>query len=656
MIRFLQKDNRFVKAIFIIIITVACVTMVITLVPGIFDTQSSSANTYATIRYGGIFGRFMPAESTVTTLEVQQTAARMMQQQGLPDAVLPFVMPQVAQGLIQQHIETIEAHKLGIRANDEDVRHFLHSGMWGQILFPNGKFIGDQAYAQLISDHFNMSRKTFESQVRQAIEQDRLRALVTGWVTVSPEQVRAAYLKQALKINFQYAVLNAQTLRNSINPTDEQLEAYFKQSAARYAHAIPESRDLQYIAFSNTQIPGGAPKISDAEIEAYYNAHQSDYAVPAEAKVRHILIQVAQDAPPAAVAAARAKAESVLAQLKKDDGKNFAALAKQYSDDPGSKDQGGELGWIKPGTTVPAFDHAAFTQPVGEISNLVRTQYGFHIIQVEARQTAHTQPLSDVRAQILSTLTAQQTANAAAAYAQQLAKEAATSGLAATAAAHHLSVTTSNDVVAGANLPNLSDSSKLVAGAFAAKAGQAPGIANTGDGFAVYQVVKITPAHAPTFAAYKSQILSDYRDDQIPGLLARKTMELASKAHSLNNLAAAAKSMGATLQTSGLVKSTDQVPQIGQLSQVAPSLFNLKVGEISQAINTGQTGVVAQITDRQEPSEAEIAANAEQVRQQLLAQQQNQAFELYLSSLVDKYQKAGRIRMRAKAPSIPIGG
>lgn len=655
MIRFLQKDNRFVKAIFVIIITVACVAMVITLVPGIFDTQSSSANTYATISYGGIFKRFLPAESTVTTMEVQQTAARMMQQQGLPDAVLPFVMPQVAQGLIQQHIETIEAHKLGIRANDDDVRHFLHSGMWGQILFPNGKYIGDQAYAQLISDHFNMSRKTFESQVRQAIEQDRLRALVTGWVTVSPDQVRAAYLKQALKVNFQYAVLDAQTLRTSINPTDAQLEDYFKQNAAHYAKAVPESRNLEYISFSDTQIPGGAPKISEAQITAYYNAHQSDYAVPSEAKVRHILIQVAQDAPPAAVAAAKAKAEDVLAQLKKDDGKNFAALAQQYSDDPGSKTQGGELGWIKPGTTVPAFDHAAFTQPIGQISDLVRTQYGFHIIEVEARQAAHTQPLSDVQAQILSSLTQQQTSDAAAAYAQQLVKEAATNGLAATGKAHNLPVVTSDNVVAGANLPNLSDSSKLVAGAFAAKVGQAPEMASTGDGFAIYQVLNITPAHAPTFAAYKSQILSDFRDSQIPGLLASKTAELASKAHSLNSLAAAAKSLGATLLTSGLVKSTDQVPQIGQISQVAPSLFDLKVGEISQPINTGQTGIVAQITDRQEPSAAEVAANAGQMRQTLLEQQQNQAFELYLSGLVNRYQKAGRIHLNAKVPTTPMG-
>ncbi len=653
MIRFLQKDNRFVKAVFIIIITVACVTMVITLVPGIFDTQSSSGNVYATIGYGGPLGRFMPAQDTITMTEVQQTAARMMQQQGLPDSMMSFVIPQVGQGLIQQHVEMIEAHKLGLHANDNDVRHFLHTGMWGQVLFPNGKYIGDAAYAELISEHFNMSREKFESEVKNAIVEDRLRDLVSGAVTVSPEQVKQYYLQEGLKINFQYAVLDSDTLRQSINPTDAQLQTYFKQNAGRYAKAIPETRTIQYIAFQDAQIPGGAPQVTDAEIQQYYAAHQDQYKVPEEVKVRHILIQVPQGAPAATVAAAQAKAQSVLDQLKQDNGKNFAELAKKYSDDPGSKDQGGELGWIKQGMTVPAFDHAIFTMPVGQISDLVRTQYGFHIIQVEDKHTAHTQALSDVRAQILSTLTQQKENDAAQSYAQQLAKEAASSGLQKTAAAHHLSVTTSAPLQQGANIPNLSDSSKLVAGAFSAQKNAAPQIASTGDGFAVYQVTNIDPAHAPTFDAYKSQILSDYRDDQLPALLAQKTNELAERAKNLNDLSKAAKLMNATVMTSGLVGRTDQVPEIGSLEQVAPSLFTLQVGQISKAINTGRSGVVAQITARQEPDAAEIAAHAEQTREQLLEQQRNQMFEVFLSDLLQKYQKEGRIRINAKATALP---
>lgn len=652
MIRFLQKDNRFVKTIFYIIITVACVTMVITLIPGIFNNQGSNSDVYATIGYGGVFGRFLPAKDTITIPEVQQLAARVMQQQGLPDQYLQFMIPQAGQGLIQQHLELDAAHKLGIHATDDDVRHFLQTGVWGQILYPHGQYIGDQAYAELISQHFNLSREEFENEIRKQIEENRLRDMISGAVTVSPGEVRAAYVTQGTKINFQYAVLDSDTLRKTINPTDAQLQKYFKDNAGRYAKAIPETRTVQYIAFDDTQVPGGAPKITDAQIQQYYNENQSQYQVPEEVKVRHILIAVPQNATPAQDAAAKAKAQGILDQIKKDNGKNFAQLAKKYSDDPGSAAQGGELGWIKKGVTVPAFQQAAFSQQPGQISGLVRTQFGYHIIQTEAKQEAHIKPLSDVKAEILSTLTQQQTAQAAQAYAEQLVQQAAQEGLAKTAAAHHLTVTTSSPIQQGANLPNMQDSSKLVSAAFSAKANATPQLAGTGDGFAIFQVTNIDPAHAPTFAAYKSQILSDYRDDQLPGLLAQKTNELAAKAHSLNSLAQAAKQMGATLMTSGLVARTDQVPEIGQLQQAAPSLFTLGPGDISKGINTGRSAVVAQITQKQLPDAADIAAHFEETRQALLNQERDQMFAVFLTNLQHRYEKEGRIRINKNAVSL----
>ena len=353
MIRFLQKDNRFVKAIFFIIITVACVTMVITLIPGIFNSQATSSDVYATIGYGGILGRFLPPANTITITEVQQAAARELQQYNYPDSLLRFMIPQAGQQLIQQNLEVDAAHKLGIRATKSDVRHFLHSGMWGQTLFPHGKYIGDQAYAQLVSQNFNMSRQEFEKEVKQGIEQDRLRSLISGSVTVSPDQVRATYTNLGTKINFQYAVLNSTALRKTINPTDAELKKFFKQNAGHYAHAVPETRTLKYIAFDDSQVPGGAPKITQAEIERYYQQNQSQYQVPEEVKVRHILISVSKNAPAAKVAAAKAKAQKILDELRKDNGKNFAQLAKKYSDDPGSAKQGGELGWIKKGVRCP---------------------------------------------------------------------------------------------------------------------------------------------------------------------------------------------------------------------------------------------------------------------------------------------------------------
>jgi peptidyl-prolyl cis-trans isomerase D len=657
MIRFLQKDTPLVKWVFIIIIGFTCITMVIFLVPGIFQDQSTSGDTYASIRHGGYLGRFLPVEDKISTADVQMTVQRMARGQQIPDMLMPFYMQQAAQVVIQQHILLEEAHRLGITATDADVRRFLHSGMWGQYLFPEGKYIGDAQYAELINDNLHMSVDKFESEVKDQIISDRLRDLITGGVTVSDAEVRDAYLKQETKIKFDYAVISADDLRKTINPTDPELEAFFKQNAARYKDAVPEARKISYIAFTDKDLPGGKPQVTDAEIQQYYNQNQSNYKVDAQVKVRHILIAVDPNAGAAADAAAKAKAQGILDQLRKDNGKDFADLAKKNSDDPGSKDQGGELGWIKHGVTVPAFDQTAFAQQPGQISGLVKTQFGYHIIQTEEKQDAHTKPLSEVRASIVDTLTKQKEAQAEQTFAQQLASEAQKNGLAATAAAHHLKVTTSDFVAAGATVPGMTDSSKFLAAAFAAQKGGAPQVAATGDGdYAVLQVVDIDPAHTPTFAEYKSHVLDDFRDQQVTSLLARKTNELADRAHAENDLAKAAKEVGATMKTSDLVGRDAQVPDVGALSGPAASLFDLNVGQVSKAINNQTTGVVAKIVDKQAPSADDIAKNLDSQRDALLNQRRDQMYEVFVSELVTGYEKSGRVLLNKKMQQTPMNG
>jgi peptidyl-prolyl cis-trans isomerase D len=649
MIRFLQKDSRVVKAIFVVIIAVACITMVITLVPGIFGDQVSSTDTYATIRGAGFFGRIFGSTDEVSTQEVQTLAQRMMQRQQLPDFVLPYMMQRVGQGLIQQHIELHEANRLGVNVTDEDLRSFLRTGTWGQVLFPNGQYIGDAQYASLVSQNFGISRDQFEKELKKEIQENRLRAFVTAGVTVSDQQVRDAYKDQATKIKFDYAVLSADDLRKQINPADAELQTFFKQSASRYAHAVPEQRKIEYIAFTPTALPGGTPPVSDAEVQQYYTQHQSDYKVDDQAKVRHILIKVD---PSQNDAAAKQKAEEILKQLHS--GGNFADLAKKNSDDPGSKEQGGELGFIKHGVTVPEFEKAAFALQPGQTSDLVRTKFGYHIIQTEEKQTAHSQPLSEVKATIVSVLTRQKEAQAQQAFAQQLASEAQKNGFEQTATAHHLQVVTTDFLAQNAIISSLADGSQMLTNAFAAKPGT-PQIVSTGDGYAVYQVQDVHAAHAPSFEEYKSHVLDDFREQQLPQLLTNKTKELADKAHAENDLAKAAKEVGATIKSSDLVGRDAQVPDVGQLSTAAPALFNLNVGEISSPINTQRAGVVAKLTAKQQPTADEIQKNFDQTRDSILNQRREEMFEVFVSNLTNQYEKAGRVRISKKMqqPGLP---
>jgi peptidyl-prolyl cis-trans isomerase D len=652
MIRFLQsKDNRFAKALFVVIIAAASVSMVVYLIPGLTGQGSISSGTYAVV-YPHWYSRFFSSGVTISQQKVSQQARQQLEQRGPQYASNPMIVnlfeQQVGQQLVQQQILLAEAEKLGMTANNDDVVAFLHQGQAGQVLFPNGKFIGQDQYAALIASRFDMSVADFEESVRDDIMVQRLRAYVTAGVSAGDKEAREEYIKDNRKIKLQYAVISSDDIRKSINPTDAELEAFFTKNAARYANAVPEERTIQYFAFTPNDVPGGVKQPTQQEIEAYYNLHKSEYSVPEQAKARHILIKVAPNADAKEDAAAKAKAEDILKKLQS--GGNWAELAKKDSDDPGSKDNGGELGWARRGMMVPEFDKAIFTQKIGDIG-LIKTQYGYHVVQVEERQPAHTQTLAEVLPTIQATLMRQESTAAQDAYAKTLTSEAIKNGLEKTAAAHHLQVVTTPPVNAQGVIPALPDGSQLISRAFQSKPSDPPQSAPTGEGYAIFQVKSIVPAHAPTFADWKSHVEDDYRSEQVPALLSQKTAELAAKAKASGDLAKAAKEVGATVKTSDLVDERGQVPDFGAVGQVAPQLFEMAPGTISGPINAGRTGVVAKIVDKQQPSDAEVAKNLDQMKDQILEQKRQEAFGIFASNVINEYKKNNRVRINAQSQS-----
>jgi peptidyl-prolyl cis-trans isomerase D len=654
MIRFLQTDNRITKALMVVIIGAASVSMCVYLIPGLMAGGSTSADTFAVV-YPHWYSKFLATGDEVSQVKVEEVARQQLQQRNPQYAdnpmILNFFESQVGQQLVQQQVLMQEADKLGIRATDEDVRQYLHTGPTGEVLFPNGKFIGNEQYQALIAQRLNMSIKDFEQSVKTDIVVRRLQALITAGVTVSDQDVREAYRKQNVKIKFDYAVISSDDLRKTINPSDSELEAYFKKNAARYASAVPEERKITYFAFTPNQLPGGVPQPTQQQIQQYYTAHQSEFSVPEQARSRHILISAPPN-DPKADAAAKTKAETVLKQLQS--GGNWNELAKKDSDDPGSKNSGGELGFAQRGKMVPEFDKAIFTQKIGDIQ-IVKSQFGYHVVQVEERTPAHTQSLSEVLPTIQATMIRQESAQAEDNFAKQLTSEAIKNGLEKTAAAHHLEVVTTSPVARNGVVAGLPDSSQLLTRAFESKQGDPAQSAPTGEGYAIFQVTGISPAHAPTFADWKSHVLDDYRDQQLPGLLSSKTTELSERAKSENNLKQAAKEVGATVKTSDLVGLDGQVPDLGQLAQVAPQLFEMSVGNISGPINAQRTGVVAKILDKQEPSAEDIQKNFDTTKDQLIRQRQEDAFNVFMSGVLDYYKKHNLIRMspKPKNPQLP---
>jgi peptidyl-prolyl cis-trans isomerase D len=372
------------------------------------------------------------------------------------------------------------------------------------------------------------------------------------------------------------------------------------------------------------------------------------FRVPEEVKVRHILIKTPAPGPdgkvdPKAIDAARAKAADILQKIKA--GGNFADLAKKFSEDTGSAQQGGDLGWIGRGRTVPEFEKASFSLPVGQTSDLVQSTYGFHIIQVEDKHEARLKPLDDVKADI-EPIVAQQDASA---ITEKVAKEvqadARASNLANAAAKSGLQVFTPPPFARTDMVPGLGSAPDFTNAVFGAQLNNPPEIGRYPEGYAVFQVTAITPAAAPTFEQVKGQVESSFKQERAAQLQGQKLQELSDRARASHNLKKAATEAGAKFETSELVTSSSQVPDIGGLTGPIASVFDMKVGDISGPLETGRNGVVVALVEKQDPGPGDFDKQKDELRDTLLAQKRTEARQTFLDHLRQQLEKEGKIRI-----------
>lgn len=654
MIRMFQQDNRATKLVFGLVIGFAIIAMVVTLVPGIFDSgNATNGPVFATVRAPGLLGRFSGDSTSITNAQIENTARGLLRQNQLPEQYLPFVLARAQTQQVERAVLVREADHLGLQVGDADLQRELKSGPISQYLFPGGKFIGFDQYQNFVSQYFGISVVQFESEIKQDLELQRLQALVTGGVVVPESAARDAYLKQGEKVKFDYAVISAADVKKTINPSDADLEQFFTGNAPRYATAVPEQRKVEFFVVDASNLPNSAPKVTDADIQAYYTAHAADYKVPEEVKTRHILLTVPKGADPKVDAAAKTKAIDLLKQIK--GGANFADLAKANSNDPGSKTQGGELPMIPTSSLDPAYARAAMALSPGQTSDVVRSQFGYHIIQTESKQAAHTKSLAEVKDDIAGKLSAEKFAAAQSAFANQLATEAKGKGMDATAKAHNLQLTTTGSLGRDGTIPSLPDSASLLSAAFGVAKGAAPQVASTGEGNAVFQVVDVQAAHAPSFADWKSHVLDDYRDDKAPALLTAQVRKLDDSARQSGDLHKAAAAMNIPVKTSELVGRDGQVPEFAPLSGDAGAVFSLPKGGISGPITTATSAAVAQLIEKQQPTPEDITSHLAATRDKLVDAQRAEVFNVFAGTLMDRYERAGAIVYSRKPAGLPIG-
>jgi peptidyl-prolyl cis-trans isomerase D len=644
MIRFLQTEGPVKKIVLSGLLLLICGAMAITLTPiGSNDALSKP----------GVVAKVNGED--VTAEEVRETARQMAQQQAQQygaqaSMIMSFLIqqdtPRAADQLIDRQALLTEAQRMGMKASLQEVKDDLQHGRYAAYFFPGGNFVGEAEYQNMLQ-RANLTPSMFEENVRKELLIAKLQALISDSASVSDAAVRQEFLKQNTKVKFDYAVVKEDDIKKGLHPTVEELKAFYDSHQKSYVNSIPQKRKIKYVVLDTAKVQAGVQVTRD-ELQAYYNQHRDQYRAPEQIKVSHIWIKMPLPGPDGkiddkGVADAQRRADDLLKQLQS--GAKFEDVAKKYSEDTGSANVGGSLGWIGKGQMGGDFEKAALSLPKGKISGVVKTLDGFHIIRVDDKQDAHMKTLDEVKSEIEPILKQQETQQLAQKQAEDLLQQAKTQGLDAAAAAKGVPVVNSDFFSRTDALPGLGPAPQFTEAVFGAAEKSPPEMAPTSQGFAIFQLLAVKPPSTPTFEEIRTRVEEQFRNERASTLLAQKTQELSDRAKSEHDLKKAAKELGAMVKTSDSVLPDGQVPDIGSMTEGASVAFSMKPGDISGPINSGANGVVISLVEVQAPADADFAAKRDQIREMLLQTKQQEIFGLFVTNLRAQMEKSGKIKI-----------
>jgi peptidyl-prolyl cis-trans isomerase D len=532
----------------------------------------------------------------------------------------------IVQQLIDEEAVLEEARRIGITVSDAELRERL-------LRLPefqeNGQFVGESRYrAVLRMQRPPRTPAEFEEDLRKVLTIEKLQGAVAAWVRVSDAEVDDEYRRRNEKVKLDLAVFTANQFRAGIQPTDAELQAQFDAHPDTYK--MPEKRRVRYLSISAEAL---RPRmtVTPQEIEARYNQNSEAYSTPEQIRASHILLKLENKDE----AAVTKQAEAILARVKA--GADFAALAKQYSEDDQSKPTGGDLDYFGRGAMTKEFEDAAWALDVGKTSEIVKSPFGLHIIKVTDKKAATTKTLADVRPQIEDQLRWEKAQAEATRVAEEIGKEIDDpSDLDRVAKPRGLTVADSGLFSREEPLAGLGFAPAVTAEAFTMEQGKVSGMLRTSQGFAFVSLIEIKPSYAPKLDEVKDKV----RDD----VVRMKAVELAkSKAASMaqaakGNFAAAAKAAGVEVKSTDVITRGAALPEIGVSTVVEDAVFALKAGETTGPISTENAVVVARVKERQDINPAEMHSARDGVRSQVLQERRGQFFAAYMSKAKGKMQ------------------
>jgi peptidyl-prolyl cis-trans isomerase D len=526
---------------------------------------------------------------------------------------------QILRQLIDERAAVAEARRLGLTVSDAEVaRRILAIPAFQQ----NGVFAGEAVYAQVLAaQNPPLTKAEFEGNLREALLVDKLRTALTEWVTVSEAEIEAEFKRRNEKVKAELAVFSADAFRNQVTLTDDDLAKYFEANKDTYRTG--ERRKIRYVLVDVESLRARAA-VLPTEVEKYYRDNEQQWVTPEQVRASHILLKTeGKDE-----AAVKARAEALLKQVKA--GADFGALAKKESEDEASKAQGGDLDFFGRNRMVKEFEDVAFSLPVGQVSDVVKSSFGFHIIKVTDKKPESRKSLDEVRQQITDQLAYERAQTQAAALADQVAQQAKTaSDLQQAAASRGLTVAESGFFTRDEPIAALGPAPEVTSRAFELKDNEVAGPVRVSRGLVVFATSGKEDSKLPALADVKERVRED--------ALRAKARELSqARAHAMageftTNFAAAAKSAGLTPKPTELVARGTAWPDVGISAALDEALFALPAGGVSTPIVTDAGTVIARVVEREEAKADQLATARDNLRQELLAERRAKFYNAYMA-------------------------
>ena len=579
-------------------------------------------------------------DQSVSLADVRQQLSEIQRRNQVPKALEGLYARQILNQLVFAKEIEYEAGRLGMKVTNEEiadrVKQFLPTA------FSGDSPVGMDQYTAQVQQRFQMTVPMFENLVRQGLLEEKFRRLVTDGVSVGPNELQEQFRYQNEKIKIDYALIKPEDLESKITLDDDTIKAYYEKNKSRYT--IPEKRVVEYGLLDQEKIRQSI-QVSDDELKIHYQQDIQQYQVPNRVHAEHILFMTV-GRPDAEVDEIKKKAEDVLKQVKK--GAKFDDLAKKYSEDPGSKDKGGDLGWLVQGQTVPEFEKAAFSLPPGQVSDLVKTQYGFHIIKVLEKETAHTRPLEEVKLPILTQLRlnkAQEEENKVSDQISAEIRKSSKTPLADLAKQFHLGLAQTRPVAATDPLLEFGTNAKGVVDAiFQLRAGEVSQPIRTDRGFVVLSLKQVVPAHPGTLEEVRDKVIGALKQEKSVELARSKAEDLGKRAKAGEKFDSAAKVLGLEPKMSDDFSRAGSVPNVGSGKQLSAA-FSMKVGDVSSPLPLGSNWVVYRVETKTAANMADFDKQKKELTDQVLNEKRSLAYEAFRSGLEERLKQEGKLKL-----------